>query len=272
MKKYFCIISILVIAFSLSSCTDSAPKIEGMIYIPSGTFIMGTDDVDTEGLGREFGVRTNQFFSADRPERKVNLKGFYVDKFEVTNSQYKVFVDTVGYSSPSNWSGNNYPESKSEHPVNNVTWFDSHNYCKWAGKRLLTEAEWEKAARGPKGNIYPWGDEFNEDNANFQSGDTSRVGSNETDRSHYGVYDMAGNVMEWVEDWFKPYPGNDADIKDYGEKHRVLRGSAGSVLGHYIMATIMARGSKRSYYIPTGAGDDAGIRCGRSVEDKGASK
>jgi formylglycine-generating enzyme required for sulfatase activity len=260
--KRFCIY--ILAGLVLYSC-ERAPKIEGMVYIPSGEFIMGSEEVDTEGLGKEFGLRAGEFYADERPVRKVHLKGFYIDKYEVTNSEYKRFADATRYNSPVNWDGKNYPEGKGDHPVNNITWYDAHSYCNWAGKRLPTETEWEKAARGPDGTIYPWGDEYDKKMANLDTGETKPVGSYKKDKSYYGVYDMGGNVMEWVDSWYGPYPGNTADIKDYGEKHKVLRGGSGSVLGHYVMEKVFSRASFRSHYIPGGAGDDGGVRCAKSA-------
>ncbi len=249
----------------LSSCTEDAPKIEGMTFVPAGEFTMGSNKVDDEGLGKEFGARTGNLFDAEHPERKVSIGGYYIDTYEVTNSQYKGFADATGYPTlPFNWEGRSFPKGKEKHPVNNVTWYDAHNYCAWAGKRLLAEAEWEKAARGPNGNQYPWGNEYSDKAANLETGDTVEVGSYETDKSYYGVYDMGGNVMEWTGDWFKRYPGNTADIKDYGQTSRSVRGGAGTVLGHYIMEQLFARSSFRQFYIPEGAGPDGGIRCAKS--------
>lgn len=269
MKKYLWLLFLSFMPFIMLSCTDSsrkAPDIEGMIFIPAGEFIMGSNDIDTEGLGREFGIRTNQLFEEERPERRVTIGGYYIDKYEVTNSQYKAFVNSVNYRiAPEHWTGGVYPEGEGNHPVSFVTWYDAFNYCKWAGKRLPSEEEWEKAIRGPDGNMFPWGNEYDGSKANFDTGETKPVGSYETDKSYYGVYDMGGNVSEWVQDWFKPYPGNTADIKDYGEKNKVIRGGAGSVLGHYIMEQFFSRGAKRGFYIPNGSGADGGFRCGKSV-------
>ncbi|MBI3755123.1 MAG: SUMF1/EgtB/PvdO family nonheme iron enzyme [Deltaproteobacteria bacterium] len=259
----------LLAIFILSSCSgENVPKIEGMVYIPSGEFIMGSEDVDTEGIAKEFGERRTRYYEDERPVRKIFLKGFYMDKYETTNMQYKTFVDAAGYPPPPTWEGGKYAAGQDNHPVNNVTWFDAHGYCTWAGKRLPTEEEWEKAARGPDGNKYPWGNEYDEKKANLNKGATSPVGSYETDKSYYGVYDMGGNVMEWIDAWYKPYPGNKAENKDFGETSRILRGGSGSVLGHYTIGKVYARSSFRHYYLPGGAGDDGGIRCAKSVELK----
>jgi len=253
----------------LSSCArEKARPIEGMVYIPSGEFIMGSEDVDTEGLAKEFGERKVRYYEDEKPMRKIFLKGFYIDKYEVTNMEYKAFIAATGYPPPPTWEKDMYPNGKANHPVNNVTWFDAHAYCTWAGKRLPIEEEWEKAARGPNGNKYPWGNEYDEKNANLNKGTTVPVGSYKIDKSYYGVYDMGGNVMEWVDDWYKPYPGNKTENKDFGETSRILRGGSGSVLGHYIIGKVYARSSFRHYYLPGGAGDDGGIRCAKSAETK----
>lgn len=265
MQKIKSVLICILLGAVLSACSEGVPKIEGMIYIPAGEFILGSDALDTEGLGKEFGSRTGSFFVDSAPPRKVSIDGFYIDLYEVTNTQYKSFVDATGYRAPLKWEGGTYPEGKQSHPVNNITWYGAKNYCTWAGKRLPSELEWEKAARGPDGNEYPWGGEYDEKKANFNTGETSAVGSHKNDKSHYGVYDMGGNVMEWVEDWYKPYPGNTAEIKDYGETSKVLRGGSGTVLGHYMMEQIFSRTYFRHFYIPDGAGDDGGTRCAKSA-------
>lgn len=260
------ILFIVITVFLLFSCSrENAPKIEGMVYIPSGEFIMGSEDVDTENIGKEFGFSRGRLYEDERPMRKLFLKGFYIGKYEITNRQYKTFIDATGYAFPETWEGGLYPAWQDAHPVNNVTWFDAHAYCRWAGKRLPAEEEWEKAARGPYGNKYPWGNEYDEKKANINKGDTVPVGSHETDKSYYGVYDMGGNVMEWADAWYEPYPGNKTEVKDFGKISRILRGGSGSVLGHYIMGRIYARSSFRHYYLPGGAGNDGGIRCAKSA-------
>ncbi|MEE9614219.1 MAG: SUMF1/EgtB/PvdO family nonheme iron enzyme [Thermodesulfobacteriota bacterium] len=253
------------VAAVLASCSGGkVTDTEEMVHIPPGEFIMGSVEEDTEGLAQEFGSRKGTFFMDERPERKVRTEGYYIGKYEVTNSSYKKFVD-AGHQPPLSWEGGAYPDKRGDHPVNNVTWFDAEAYCKWAGKRLPTEEEWEKAARGPDGNRYPWGDEYDEAKANLNKGDTAPVGSHETDVSHYGVYDMAGNVMEWVDAWYKPYPGGTFESKEFGEKYRVLRGSSGSAMGHYVMGKIFSRSSFRHHYLPGGAGNDGGFRCASSA-------
>jgi len=203
----------------------------------------------------------------EQPQRQVKVNAYYIDKYEVTNEQYQRFIDATDNKTPFDWQDRKYPEGEGDWPVSHIDWFDARTYCEWSGKRLPTEEEWEKAARGPDGNIYPWGNEFDKKKGNF-FGQPAPVGSFETDRSHYGVYDMAGNVMEWVDSWYKAYPGNKADIKDYGEKHKVLRGNAASADGHYGMTSVFARGSNRTYYLPGGAGFDGGFRCARDAEVK----
>lgn len=265
-KKYLCISACLF----LFSCTgEKAPHIEGMVYVPAGRFIMGSEDVDTEGLGKDVGTRGGALYKNERPLRKIFLPGFYIDKYEVTNEKYNMFVYSTRHPLPPSWDWGRgiYPYGKGNHPVNNVTWFDAMAYCQWAGKRLPTEEEWEKAARGPYGNRYPWGMEYDETKANLTKGDTVPAGSYETDKSYYEVYDMGGNLMEWVDAWYEPYPGNDmAGSGDFGKKYRILRGGVGNFKGHYqSLVKIFARSSFRHFYWPDQGGDDGGFRCAMSL-------
>ncbi|MBI5598608.1 MAG: SUMF1/EgtB/PvdO family nonheme iron enzyme [Deltaproteobacteria bacterium] len=266
--KVFFYPAVFFAAFSLFSCSgERASEIKGMVYIPSGEFIMGSDEVDAQALGKEFGLRKGRFYEDESPRRKVSLDGFYMDIYEVTNRAYKEFVDATGYNAPGNRENRAYPPEAAEHPVTNVTWFDAHAFCQWAGKRLPTEEEWEKAYRGPNGNIYPWGTEFDIKKAVLDTESSAPVGSRQSDKSYYGVYDMAGNVMEWVDSWYGPYPGNTTENKDYGKNYRVLRGDAAGQDGHYMMNKISARGSNRNYYLPGGAADDGGFRCAKSLKE-----
>src|SRR3990167_7167618 len=236
----------IIFALILFSCSaENAPKRADMVFIPAGEFIMGNDDVDTEGFAKEFGIRKGHFYEDEKPMRKIFLQGFYIDKYEVTNKKYKSFIDAASYPPPPSWENGMHPVNQSNYPATNITWFDAHGYCTWAGKRLPTEEEWEKAARGPDGNKYPWGNEYDEKKGNLKGGTAVPVGSYESDKSYYGVYDMGGNVIEWVDAYYEPYPGNKSENKDFGEKSRVLRGGSGFTVGHYILNKIFARSSFR---------------------------
>lgn len=206
---------------------DGAP----LVLIPAGSFPMGVPQGDRDG-GRD-----------EYPRHDVYVDAFYIDKFEVTNGQYLAFVKATGHRIPQNpknatrnlWQGETITESLTDRPVINVDWADAEAYCRWAGKRLPTEAEWEKAAKGTSDRRFPWGNvEPTNKHLNFNQqwiGEKTLmpVGSYEAGKSPFGVYDMAGNVWEWVQDWYdaKYYeksPAKNPKGPETGTK-RVLRGS-----------------------------------------------
>jgi formylglycine-generating enzyme required for sulfatase activity len=160
-----------------------------MVLVPAGEFWMGSDASDPNADDNE------------KPRHKVYLDAYYIDKYEVTNALYRRFMDATGRSAPKWWNNSNF--NGPTQPVVGVSWHDADAYCKWAGKRLPTEAEWEKAARGTDGRKYPWGDQWDPSKANAESraGKTAPVGSYPSGVSPYGAHDMAGNVSEWVADW-----------------------------------------------------------------------
>lgn len=163
----------------------------------------------------------------EAPQHRVKLPAFWIDRYEVTEAEYATFVQQAGHQAPRLWAGR--PVRRDDHPVGDLSWDDADAYCSWAGKRLPTEAEWEKAARGEDGRLWPWGSEYRAGTANLQDSgrdDTSPVGSHPNDVSPYGVYDMAGNVMEWTASWYEPYPGSTLARPDFGQKYRVLKGGA----------------------------------------------
>src|SRR6185503_16713794 len=122
----------------------------------------------------------------------------------VTNGQFAKFVAAIQSEPPWGFADQETPVVHADHPVRWVNWLEATGYCRWAGKRLPTEAEWEKAARGPEGRRYPWGDEFraSRTNTNHKIGTTSRVDAHPEGASPYGVHDMSGNVFQWTQDWY----------------------------------------------------------------------
>jgi formylglycine-generating enzyme required for sulfatase activity len=228
---------------------------DGMIllYVPGGEFTMGSDSS-----------------SEEKPIHKVNLDTFWIDQTEVTNKMYAACVSSGVCVSPtgtySQRRSNYYGEAQFEnYPVIFVTWSDANIYCAWADRRLPTEAEWEKAARGTDERIYPWGKAApGETLLNFNSiiGDTTEVGSYPNGASPYGVYDMAGNVWEWVSDWYdKTYylssPSSNPLGPDSGYG-RVLRG------GSWNDADGSVRSAYRSGNSPKTSNFNFGFRCARS--------
>jgi formylglycine-generating enzyme required for sulfatase activity len=190
-----------------------------MVTIPAGAFTMGSA-TNPKLAWYEQGVD-------ETPQQLVKVAAYWIDRYEVTQEDYAAFVAATGHREPRVW--NNGQARRDDHPVIDVSWDDADAYCRWAGRRLPTEAEWEKAARGDDGRIWPWGNEYRRGAAVLQDtagGDTAPVGSHPDDVSPNGVYDMAGNVMEWTASWYEQYPGSTLARPDFGQKYRVLRGGA----------------------------------------------
>lgn len=166
---------------------------EGMVRVAAGEFLMGSTDADHAAEADE------------KPQRVVHLPDFYIDQFEVSNIEYKRFLDTTGYPPPPSWDDGAYEAGADFYPVFDVTWWDALSYARWVGKRLPTEAEWEKAARGPDGRRFPWGEEFDEGLANAGEG-YAPINSFLEGASVYGAYNLAGNVAEWTASAYAPYP------------------------------------------------------------------
>lgn len=193
----------------------AAPSIpDGTVYVPYGPFIMGMDRPPAKAIlskkiltARERLAKRQwsaEAFHDEGPAHAVLLDGYFIDKFETSNKQFGEFIKTTGHPAPAYWDDPRL--NKPEQPVAGVNWFDAKAYCEWNGKRLPTEAEWEKAASGPKGNRYPWGDEFDSEKSNYgkRLDSTLPVDSLPAGVSYYGAHHMAGNVFEWVADWYQP--------------------------------------------------------------------
>lgn len=199
-----------------------------MIFIPAGEFLMGSTGEEGR-IGIAIGVD-------EIPQHTVYLKGFYIDRYEVTNRKYKEFLDATGhpppvdpYEGPYSWKDKVPLTGQEEIPVTQVSWHDADAYCRWAGKRLPAESEWEKAARGTDGRQWPWGNEYIEGACNVKyTGPVEilPVGRLPYDRSPYGVYDMCGNVSEWTSSWYLPYPGSTLKRESFGEISKVARGGS----------------------------------------------
>jgi len=231
------------------------------IFIPAGEFLMGTNDKDAQHfLG-------NGVAYPEVPEHTVYLDGYWIDKYEVTNARYAICVEEGACTPP--WV--NFSNTREEYygnpefdnyPVIMVDWWQASAYCEWAGGRLPTEAEWEKAARGPKGNEYPWGTDFDPAVCNTSERDVGgpmRVGGFPAGVSPYGLMDAAGNVYEWVQDWYEAYPGNRVITRDYGQIYRVLRG------GSFTTSKFHARCARRHFDRMDAVRADYGFRCAMDV-------
>ncbi len=249
MRAYIIILSIILVLFI--GCAEDIPEedipdtnlktVNGkdgseMVMIPEGEFEMGSNDGDDD----------------EKPIHMVYVNAFYMDKYEVTNALYKKFIDATGHSEPYYWDDSKY--NAPNQPVVGVNWYDAKAYAEWAGKRLPTEAQWEKAARGGlAGKRYPWGDEAPDSGgvyrANYYTGNdandgadgyvyTAPVGS--FPPNGYGLYDMAGNVWEWCADWYDgSYYANSPENNPTGPDSGadlVLRGGSWKAISYYLRA------------------------------------
>lgn len=241
----------IILITLLAACQPAAPVGEfppGMEAVPAGWFWMGQDD----------GPRSS------RPRHKVFLDGYFIDRTEITRSAFAAFIE-AGNLPETDWNAA-LLHAEPDLPVTGVLWQEADAYCRWAGKRLPTEAEWEKAARGTGRRIYPWGSRWDADRANTEesgSGGVTAVGSYPNGASPYGVLDMAGNAAEWVADTFDPdyytyapnrNPPGPSIVMDH-----VLRGGSYALSGEY--ATVYFRDSSHS----ARPNPRVGMRCAQSM-------
>lgn len=287
---------------------ETEPEISienGMAFVPAGPFLMGSlSSYQTQPI-------VLSPYGDERPMRAHYLDAYHIDVYEVTNSEFSEFVSETDYLTDAEvldrgrrWAADGWHdgeglvwfqpryqgdsiEARDDHPVVQVSWNDATAYCKWAGKRLPTEAEWEKAARGPFGQEYPWGEGFDPTKLNYcdkncedlpqfkdDGGDdgyrwTAPVGSYPEGRSYYGAYDMAGNVWEWVADAYGPYYyyyspySNPSGPKVKGFERRVVRG------GSFTSERGYSRATSRSYDPPYISFFGVGFRCAKDAKPAG---
>ena len=246
------------------------------ILIPQGAFIMGTDIETFYGTA----LANSEHAKLDEAPMHVRfLESYFIEKYPVTNAEYAAFVRETGHRPPPHWKNGAFAPETATFPVVHVSWHDSNSYARWAGKRLPTEAEWEKACRGPDGRTYPWGDAFvsldsdSTEPAEKQAGTTqiltvslAPVGTRPATASPYGVGDAVGNVWQWTEDWYHRYPeATPTKSKEAAEgTQKVLRG--GSWLeARDGTAERYFRCANRLYAPPDYAAANIGFRCVREV-------
>lgn len=253
--------------------TRSADEAE-MAHVPAGEFLMGSTDADPKAGDDE------------KPQHTVYLEAFWIDQVEVTTARYVEFLNALG-GHQDTCGGYDCAETQNgeadshifredgryvvesgfeDHPMTEVSWYGAQAYCEWVGVRLPTEAEWEKAARGIDGRLYPWGNgATNCDKAQYGDcgGATVPVGSRPVGASPYGVLDMAGNVWEWVADWYDPdYYGSSSVQNPAGPESGVRKAFRGGSWGY---PAAFIRVSDRARNRPTYAGFNVGFRCASSV-------
>lgn len=256
------ILSVFIMSLTVHA-GEKKPK-DGMVFIPGGEFLMGSSPEEVRAVKEKYGKRDlykNYPFEQEEPKRNIFVDSFYIDRHEVTNREYARFIKATGHMPPRTWSGGMYAGGKGDYPVLFVSQIDAMEYAKWAGKRLPTEQEWEKAARGSLGLVFPWGNEFDpykaataESDLRLIVGALCNVNSANTvelapgDVSPYGVRDMAGNVREWTST-ILPGPTPMAVIKG----------------GSWVDISVNARAAHREYVPKSAISHIIGFRCVKDV-------
>ncbi len=239
---------------AISRLVGSSEKVsqapEGMVLVPVGEFIMGTNHGNPD----------------EGPAVRAPLGAFYIQIVPVTNRDYARFTEATDHPPPSTWKTISYATGTGDLPVTGVTWQDAADYAAWWGGHLPSEAQWEKAARGTGGRVFPWGNKWDPSFANwggnprfYANAKIRPVGTFPEDKSPYGCLDMAGNVMEWTDSWYKPYGPTIFKSDDFGEKFKVVRSG-----GFMSLDRGYLRCSHRSHARPEEAGD-IGFRCAKNV-------
>ncbi len=281
-RKANCVLALILVVLALGACgkkeeaqpqtQTAAPAVETpkvvpgeMVLIPAGEYIIGTNEPNPENK-KEF---TNAY-----PEHKVKLAAFWIDKYEVTGKEYLDFSINTSYVAEGEAEGKTwrtfFSAERAYNPVTYITFKDAEAYCKGVGKRLPTEEEWETAARGPNGNRFPWGNEWEPNKANTMDAGFRApvdVGKFEGDVSPFGVRDMFGNVQEWTASIYKAYPRNPkAGENEFRSGMRVIRGLGSRFTG------VKSSGSWTRAAYPGNFLADFGCRCAKNATPEEAAK
>jgi formylglycine-generating enzyme required for sulfatase activity len=247
--RVWAILGVLILAagslnsvYAETQSYKQSPDGSRMVLVVAGPFVMGTS------LGA----------AEETPPHSVELPAYYIDTEEVTTEQYARYIVATGAAAPADWTDGKPPKGREKLPMTNVAWLDAMRYAAWAGKRLPTEAEWEKAARGADGRLFPWGNADDPARRNLGSDKLTPVGQYAAGASPYGCLNMSGNAWEWTADWFEGYPGTSARSVHFGQQYKVIRGGGGvDLYGVPNTGTCTQRARLVSY----GAHDFIGFRC-----------
>jgi len=255
----------VTVSVPLASATSGNPPFPTPLFT-SPTKPLPTKITDDKGVQMElvpaenFMMGSNDGSKDEKPVHVVYLDSYYIDIYEVTTGLYRACVNAGACQQPQDTGRYKYSYFD-DHPVVWVNWFMAKAYCEWRGAQLPTEAQWEKAARGVDGRIYPWGADIKATYANYAGVNTAAIGSYIKDKSPYGIYDMGGNVSEWVGDWYsdayyQTSPSSNPLGPNSGQ-YRVLRG------GSWYDNSLGVRSDRRGWNFPTNSHDNIGFRCSR---------
>jgi len=219
-----------------------------MVLIPASEFTLG---LNAQSKVLQFMSEKTSALNA-QPEQQLFLKAFFIDQFEVTYEEFMKFKPQAQYTT-----------NQKSLPVSGISWYEADAYCHWVGKRLPTEYEWEKSARGKDSRLFVWGNDFEKGTANFGK-KVQPVNTLKGDISTYRIWGMNGNVSEWTASWYQPYPNSTLQDKNYGEKFKVTRGGSINKREHGFLKQF-AMIPYRNFLPPKMRFWDTGFRCAKST-------
>ena len=284
LKSILVIVSVASHSFAQGAAAKTTPQSDAMVLVGGGTIQIGIDASEIPQFEKIFDISNAQLFQDEVPKHSVTVGDFYIDRYLVTNAQFKRFIDAnaewrPGHISPELDNGNYLRHwttseltTKADHPVVNVNWYAAVAYCRWEGKRLPAEAEWVDAARGGLKALFPWGDEpvdkTRANSAISRLGTTSPVGQYPANR--YGLFDMVGNVWEFLADQWKPYSSTAQKNPVAGENRFLdgtafLRAKTRRVIraGSFDGAPVNLWVEYRDSHPPNGSREFVGFRCAK---------